>query len=172
MPLRYKSQMRVLRPAAGWLNGTAPSPDELRGRPVLIHFWSLSVREAMGQISRPREWLRRFGGELQVYGVHTPLAVEDMDHPRVAAAVGELRMEHPTALDGDDGALADAYDVRELPAYFLFDSQLRLRNHRAGGRAADEMERILSRLFPRHTARAPAAIPYPPRGGVTWAEHR
>src|SRR5919106_4528360 len=90
MPLRYKSQMRVLRPAAGWLNGAAPEPNELRGHPVLVYFWSLSVREAMGQISRPREWLRRFGGELQGFRGHTPPPGEDMDHPRLAPAPGEV----------------------------------------------------------------------------------
>ena len=174
MPLRYKSHMRLLQPAARWLNGKAPDADALHGRAVMVHFWSLSVREAVAQLPRPREWLGRYAGELQVFGVHTPREVEDMDAGAVAAAVRELGLEYPIALDGDEGALAYAYDVRDLPAFFLFDSQLRLRNRREGTGAADEMERILGRVFPRRTARAPTAAirqsPY--RGGATWAEQR
>jgi hypothetical protein len=149
MPARYKSQMRPLRPAPRWLNNGAIDVEDLRGKPVLVHFWSMSVPVAVKQIPRLQSWMRRYGRELQFISVHTPLAVADMDHSRVAAAVSELGLRNPVALDGDDGALADTYDVRDSPAYFLFDAQLRLRNHRAGRGATEAMERILVRVFPR-----------------------
>lgn len=116
---------------------------------MLVHFFSLSSGEAVQQLARVRAWCDRYGGALQFVGVHSPLEVSDMDHEGVAGAVRELGLRHPVALDGDDGALADGYDVRASPAYFLFDAQLRLRNQRSGAGAAEAMERILARVFPR-----------------------
>lgn len=149
MPLRYKTQMRTLRPAARWVNGEQPELEQLRGRPVLVHFWSLSAPASVEQMSSLREWIRRYAATLRVLGIHTPLEVGDMDHGKVADSLRQLGVEHPVALDGDDGALADAYDVRDSPAYFLFDAQLQLRNLRWGPGADRAMDRILAKVFPR-----------------------
>ena len=145
MPPRYKWQMRPLRPACCWVNGAPPDLEGLRGRPVLLVFWAASKGVALRQLPRLERWVRQHGLPVKVMSVHTPQDVADMDPARVTAAIRESDIHHPVALDGEDGALADAYDVRQLPAYFRFDAQLRLRNRGEGTRAVKAMDRLLSR---------------------------
>jgi hypothetical protein len=145
MPPRYKWQMRPLRPACTWVNGGPPELEGLRGRPVLLFFWSTSNQASLRQLSRLEQWVQRRGLTLEVMSVHTPLEVDDMDQRRVMSVIRDSEIHHPVALDGDDGALADAYDVRDLPAYFRFDAQLQLRNRKEGRRAVAVMDRLLAR---------------------------
>jgi AhpC/TSA family len=137
--------MRPLCPACHWVNGEAPDLEGLRGRPVLVLFWSTSDQVALRQISRIEQWIQRRGFPLEVVSVHTPLQVVDMDPNRVIAVIRENDIHHPVALDGDDGALADAYDVRDLPAYYHFDAELRLRKKREGTGAVAAMDRLMER---------------------------
>lgn len=146
MPLHIDTLIRPLRPAVQWENGGPLDVDRLRGAPVLVHFWSLSCGACKTQMEQVNEWARRYAGRLTVVGVHTPLSVEDMDHERVVDAIRALDVRHPVALDGDDGALADAYQVHVTPAYFLFDANGRLRQYHAGVEATDPVERAIERV--------------------------
>jgi hypothetical protein len=111
---------------------------------VLLFFWATSNRMALWQLSRLEQWIQRRGRPIEVMSVHTPLEVTDMDQGRVMSAIRECGLHHVVALDDEDGALADAYDVRDLPAYFHFDAQLRLRNRKEGNGAVAAMDRLLA----------------------------
>lgn len=141
MTLRVGTSVRPLRPAARWVNGP-PSGEEGR-RPLLVHFWSLSCEPCLAQLPRVERWARELGDGLRVVSVHSPLEVSDMDHEKVIEILRRFTFTHPVALDGDDGALADIWDISTLPAYFVFGADQVLRAYFAGEAAADEVERAL-----------------------------
>ncbi len=145
MPLRLDTLMPPLRPAHRWLNDDPVREAELRGHPVLVHFWALSCPTCKEQFPRLAEWQARYP-ELQVISVHTPLSVEDMNDEAVADAVAAFELSMPVALDGDDGALADAYHIQVLPAFFVFDAEGHLRLYHAGPDALEPVGRTLERL--------------------------
>ena len=146
MTLRLGTSAQPLRPAARWVNGP-PKPEELKGYALLMHFWSLSCKPCVAQLPRVEEWTRKYGDRLRVVSVHTPLEVDDMDHEKVLATARSYAMSHPLALDGDDGALADLYQVGRTPAYYLFDAEKKLRAFLAGDDAATQVESALERLL-------------------------
>jgi thiol-disulfide isomerase/thioredoxin len=156
MPLRLDTQLRPLDAAVGWINSGPLSAEALRGRPTLVHFWALSCQSCKSQLPQLGQWQRQYGERLQIVSVHSPLRVTDLDPDRVVRAVHQLGLDHPVALDGDEGALADAYDVHLTPSYFLFDAEGRLRHYHAGVEAADPVARAIERLL------GPADHPLPP----------
>jgi thiol-disulfide isomerase/thioredoxin len=157
--------MPPLRPAHRWLNDGPVDAGQLVRRPVLVHFWAQSSPLCREQLPRLAGWRARFG-DVAVVSVHTPLAVEDMDDDRVVDAVSAHGVTHPVALDGDDGALADAYQVYRTPAYFLFDDEGQLALYATGPEAMDLVERALERLMPRREdrRREEAGWPHPHPG--------
>lgn len=149
MPLRLDTQFRPLHPAHRWVNGEPPPSEALRGKPILLHFWAMSCASCHEQLARLVEWEERFGDRVHIISVHTPLAVSDMNEERVVGAIMGHGLRHPVAIDGEDGALADAYDLRMLPSYFVFDQEGRLRHFHAGLKATESVERALTRLLER-----------------------
>ena len=146
MPLRLGTQIRRLTNALAWVNVTTPVDlGALRGKVVLVHFWALSCQACKAQLHYLQDWRRKYGERLAIVSVHSPIEVEDMDDERVEDAVGELGIEHPVALDDEDGSLADLYDVHITPSYFLFDTEGRLRHYHAGTEAAGPVARALER---------------------------
>ncbi|MBX5480532.1 MAG: TlpA family protein disulfide reductase [Myxococcaceae bacterium] len=139
-------QARPLRPAARWLNGP-PTPEELRDRALVIHFWSLSCQPCLEQLPRVKAWAKRNPELLKVISVHTPLELGDMEPERVVEEVRRVGIEHPLALDGDDGALADIYQVGRTPACFLFDGEKKLRAVQTGPGAAERLEPEIAELL-------------------------
>lgn len=147
MALHLDTLIRPLRPATRWENSGPIDVDSLRGRPVLVHFWSVSCRSCKAQMDQVNAWHNEFGDRLAFIGVHTPLSVEDMNDDRVLDAIHALELRHPVALDGDDGALADIYQVQLTPAYYLFDANGRLRLYFAGEEALEPVRRAIERVL-------------------------
>lgn len=144
--MRLGTDFRPLRPAARWVHGGARDAEHPRRKPELLHFFSLSS-EALGEdLPRISEWAHEFGDQLKVVGVHTPVEVADMDPDRVVEEVDRYGLDYPVALDGDDGALADKYDVRVTPSYYLFDEDGHLRHYHAGAEGAESVEHALEEL--------------------------
>lgn len=170
MPLRLDTPMPSLRPVHRWLNGGPVREPELRGRPVLVHFWALSCPTCKEQFPRLAEWQARFP-ELQMVSIHTPLSVEDMNDDGVMDAVAAFDLEMPVALDGDDGALADAFHIQVLPAFFVFDAEGRLRLYHAGPAALEPVGRALERLMHDDEQEHHEEHPHQPDGQGAGATH-
>ncbi|MGA9523887.1 MAG: redoxin domain-containing protein [Myxococcaceae bacterium] len=147
MPLRLHSSIPPLRDAVRWVNSSPVDVAKLRGRPVLVHFMSMSCTACKEQLPDVRAWARRYGGRLQLVGVHTPTQPQDADEERVEQAIRELQLSHPVALDNEEGDLADAYQVRFTPSYFLFDRNGELRHFHGGFEAVDPVARAIERVL-------------------------
>lgn len=128
--------MRVeLQPSGGWLN-----PEAMRSAPItIVHVWALSCSLCKAQMATVRRWLT--DERVRVISVHTPIRPEEADREQIARMADGIGLTAPIALD-DDGGIADALEVRSLPAYFVYDADA-LRFIAAGAGADRRVEDTL-----------------------------
>jgi thiol-disulfide isomerase/thioredoxin len=150
MPLEIGASMPSLEGATEWLNATgAHAAHESEGHPTLVHFWSVSCGVCKESLPRVAEWRDRLAARgLRVVAVHTPRAEADTDTEAVRDAVTEYDITEPCAVDNEH-RLRDAFrnERGDVPAYYLFDAEGKLRSFAAGERGfatvAASLERIL-----------------------------
>jgi DNA-binding beta-propeller fold protein YncE len=119
---RTRVRAPELRGAGGWIGADALTLAELRGKVVLLDFWTLACINCLRVAEELRGLERRFAGELVVLGVHSPKFPHEHDHEAVRAAVARHRVEHPV-LDDPDLTTWDAYAVRAWPTLVLVDAE-------------------------------------------------
>ena len=139
-----------------WLNVDQP-PDlaSLRGRVVLVEFWTFGCINCQRVIPAIREWHERYAGDdFAVVSVHYPefSYEEDVENIRVAAA--RLGVDYPIAVD-NDGATWRAYGQRFWPTLYLLDKRGHIRYKHIGEGAYAETEAVIQALM---------AEPDPPSG--------
>jgi thiol-disulfide isomerase/thioredoxin len=133
--------------ATGWLNSPPLTAAALRGRVVLVDFWTFTCINWLRTLPYVRAWAEAYKGQgLVVIGVHTPeFAVEhDVEHVRRAAQ--ELRVVHPIALD-NDYSIWRAFENNAWPARYVVDAQGRIRHHHDGEGEYERSERIIRQLL-------------------------
>ncbi len=146
MPLRLGSPMPELSGATEWLNGE-PAQDDLRGSPVLVHFWAVSCHICHDNMPALRKWRDEYGPRgLKLVGIHMPRQEEDMDVAKVREEVKAMDVTEPCAIDNTH-AMADAFQNKFMPAYFLFDREGNLKSRTAGDAGLAMLESALARLF-------------------------
>jgi thiol-disulfide isomerase/thioredoxin len=119
--------------AAGtWINSAPLSLAELRGRVVLVEFWTYSCSNCLRVLPYVAQWHRRYAAQgLVVIGVHTPeFDVERIDG-NVRAAVERLHIPFPVLQDNDYRTW-EAYGNQFWPALYLIDRTGRIVYHRFG----------------------------------------
>lgn len=109
-----------LRGAGGWIGVEELSLQALRGRFVLLDFWTLCCVNCVRVTEELRGLERRWGDELLVVGVHSPKFPYEHDHEAVRTAVARHRIEHPV-LDDPGRESSDQYAVRAWPTLVLVD---------------------------------------------------
>ena len=147
---RLGTQMPALEGATEWFNATgAHAEAEAKGRPTLVHFWSVSCGICKENMPRVAEWRDRRGGEgLRVIAVHMPRYEADMDAEAVRDAVTQYNITEPCAVDNGH-KLRDAFHNEQgyVPAYYLFDGEGKLRSFAAGERGLDMLGSALERVL-------------------------
>jgi thiol-disulfide isomerase/thioredoxin len=90
--------------ATGWLNSSPLTPAELRGRVVLVDFWTYTCINWLRTLAFVRAWSEKYSDRgLVVIGVHTPEFAFEREVENVREAVEAMRVEYPIALDSDYG---------------------------------------------------------------------
>ena len=152
MPMRIGTQMPPLEGATEWFNATgAHAAAEAEGRPVLVHFWSVSCGICKDNMPRVASWRdERAPQGLRVIAVHMPRHEADTDVEAVREAVSLYGITEPCAVDNEH-KLKDAFQNEQgfVPAYYLFDAEGKLRGFAAGERGLDVIGPALERLLPR-----------------------
>lgn len=146
MPMRIGTPLPSLDGAAEWRNGTVTA-DDLRGKPVLIHFWAVSCgicSEQMPQVNAWRETLADKG--VRLVSVHMPRYEADTDLNAVDAAIAKYGLTQPCAIDNLH-RIADAFGNEFVPAFYLFDAEGKLKSFSAGENAARLVQPALERLL-------------------------
>jgi len=104
----------------GWIGVGQLDLAALRGKVVLLDFWTLACVNCLRVIEELRGLERRWVDELVVVGVHSPKFPHERDHAAVRAAVARHRVEHPV-LDDPASRTWSAYAVRAWPTQVLVD---------------------------------------------------
>jgi thiol-disulfide isomerase/thioredoxin len=145
--LPIEGELASLDGATGWLNSEPLSPADLKGKVVLVDFWTYTCINWLRTLSYIRAWSEKYEEHgLVVIGVHTPEFPFEEDVDNVREAVKEMMVEYPVALDSDYG-IWRAFDNHYWPAAYVADAEGRIRHHRFGEGGYDELERIIQRLL-------------------------
>jgi thiol-disulfide isomerase/thioredoxin len=133
--------------ATGWLNSPPLTPADLRGKLVLVDFWTYTCINWLRTLSYVRAWAEKYGERgLVVIGVHTPEFPSERDVENVREAAQELRVGYPIALDSDY-AVWRAFRNRYWPAVYIADAEGQIRYRHFGEGAYDECERVVQQLL-------------------------
>jgi thiol-disulfide isomerase/thioredoxin len=133
--------------ATGWLNSPPLTPAELRGKVVLVQFWTYTCINWLRTLPYVRAWAERYQDHgLVVVGVHTPEFDFEHDLDNVHRAVTDLGVDYPVATD-NDYAIWTAFDNHYWPALYLIDAQGQIRHHRFGEGDDQQSEMILQQLL-------------------------
>jgi thiol-disulfide isomerase/thioredoxin len=150
MPMRIGTPMPALDGATEWFNGSAEGAlKETEGRPVLIHFWSLSCGMCKENLPRVVEWREKYAPlGLRLIAVHMPRFPEDTDVAAVREAIATYGIIEPCAVDNEH-KMRDAFlnDHGYVPAYYLFDGQHKLKSFAAGEYGVKVIEPAVERLM-------------------------
>jgi cytochrome c biogenesis protein CcdA/thiol-disulfide isomerase/thioredoxin len=130
-----------------WINTQPLSAAALKGRVVLIDFWTYSCINCLRTLPYIRAWADRYKSSgLVVIGVHTPEFPFEKDPANVQRAVRELNITYPVALDNDYG-IWKAFGNQYWPSDYLVDATGRLRHHHFGEGKYDETEKRIQELL-------------------------
>ncbi len=133
--------------ATGWLNSEPLTPEALRGKVVLVDFWTYTCINWLRTLGHVRAWAERYEGQgLVVIGVHTPEFPFERDVDNVRWAVQEDRIEYPVALDSRYGVW-QAFANHYWPAVYIADAEGRIRHHHFGEGGYEECERAVQELL-------------------------
>ena len=133
--------------AAGWLNSEPLGPAELRGRVVVVNFWTLTCINWLRQEPYVRAWSRAYRDDgLVVIGVHTPEFSFERELDRVRQATVEREIDYPVVVDSDY-TIWDAFANRYWPALYFVDKEGIIRDQQFGEGRYAQSERIIQRLL-------------------------
>jgi thiol-disulfide isomerase/thioredoxin len=133
--------------ATGWLNSEPLTPAGLRGKVVLVDFWTYTCINWLRTLGYVRAWAEKYEDQgLVVVGVHTPEFPFEKDPDNVRWAAKELRVEYPVALD-PEYAVWRAFGNHYWPAVYIADAEGRIQHHQFGEGGYDECERVIQRLL-------------------------
>jgi thiol-disulfide isomerase/thioredoxin len=139
--------MPSLDGATGWLNSEPLGPAELRGRVVLVNFWTLTCINWLRQEPYVRAWWQAYRNDgLVVIGVHTPEFSFEQEIDRVRQATKERGVDYPVALD-NDYEIWSAFDNHYWPALYFVDAEGIIRDEHFGEGRYEESERVIQRLL-------------------------
>jgi thiol-disulfide isomerase/thioredoxin len=152
-----------LRGAGGWINTDQPlALRDLRGRVVLLDFWTFCCINCLRVIEELRPLEARFGDRLVVIGVHSPKFPHEADHAAVVRAAGRHRISHPV-LDDPDLETWQQYGVRAWPTLVVIDPEGYVVAMASGEGNGPALERVVAQLLEGRTdlAAGPAFTPVP-----------
>jgi thiol-disulfide isomerase/thioredoxin len=149
----------------GWLNTDRPlSLADLRGRFVLLDFWTFCCVNCLHVLDELRPLEERYAGELVVVGVHSPKFVHEADPEALRAAVERYEVTHPV-LDDPELETWQAYTARAWPTLVLIDPEGYVVAQYAGEGHEHAIDALVAELRDDHLARGtlqPGGSPYVP----------
>jgi len=130
-----------------WLNSPPLTPEALRGKVVMVDFWTYSCINCLRALPFVESWYEKYKDHgLVVIGVHAPEFAFEKDPNNVRRAVADLKVTYPVALD-NDYAIWQAFNNQYWPAHYFIDAVGRIRGHHFGEGNYDESEQTLRKLL-------------------------
>jgi len=145
--LGVEGQLPPLGGAVAWLNSPPLTPAGLKGKVVLVDFWTYSCINCLRSIPYVRAWAGKYKDQgLVVIGVHAPEFAFEKRIDNVKRAVADLEITYPVAID-NDYVIWTMFNNEYWPAHYFIDSQGRIRYHHFGEGGYEESERVIQRLL-------------------------
>jgi thiol-disulfide isomerase/thioredoxin len=134
-------------PATAWLGSEPLDLAELRGRVVLVNFWTLTCINWLRQEPYVRAWSQAYRDDgLIVIGVHTPEFAFEHDVDRVRRAIEDRSIGYPVAVD-NDYEIWSAFANHYWPALYFVDADGVIRDQHFGEGRYEESERVIQTLL-------------------------
>ena len=150
--LSDEGPMPDLSGAVGWINSPALSSKSLRGKVVVIDFWTYSCINCLRALPYVEGWAEKYKDSgLVVIGVHTPEFAFEKERANVEKAVRDLKITYPVAIDSDY-KIWQAFNNQYWPAHYFIDGKGRIRYHHFGEGEYDESERVIQQLLKENGA--------------------
>ena len=142
----------VGKPAPGlyggtWLNSAPLTPADLRGKVVLVEFWTFACENCRHTISHVGGWQARHRGEpFVIIGVHTPELARERNVDALRAEIMRQGITWPVVTDNEERTW-DAWHQRYWPVMYLVDKKGIVRYAHIGEGSYDETERMINALI-------------------------
>jgi thiol-disulfide isomerase/thioredoxin len=147
MQLPIEGEMPAFEGATGWLNSKPLTKDSLRGKVVLVEFWTYTCINWLRTAPYVRAWAEKYKDKgLVVIGVHTPEFEFEKDIENVRRETANQNVGYPVAID-NDYAVWSAFSNRYWPALYFVDAAGRIRHHHFGEGEYDRSERVIQQLL-------------------------
>ena len=133
--------------AVAWLNSPPLTAEVLKGKVVLVDFWTYSCINCLRAIPYVRAWAEKYKDQgLVVIGVHAPEFAFEKNVDNVKKAVSDLKIGYPVAID-NDYAIWRAFSNQYWPAHYFIDAEGRIRHHHFGEGDYEGSERAIRQLL-------------------------
>jgi cytochrome c biogenesis protein CcdA/thiol-disulfide isomerase/thioredoxin len=154
LELPVEGQLPSLDQLGPWINSAGLTPEQLKGKVVLIDFWTYSCINCIRSIPYVRAWHQVYADDgLVVIGIHAPEFAFERNPDNVRKAVADLGIRYPVALD-NDLIVWTALKNNYWPAHYFFDAQGRQRYHHYGEGNYARSEMVIRQLL-AEAGRAP-----------------
>jgi len=160
-PLPVESTRPSLEGGTQWLNAEPQSIPALRGKVVLVNFWTYSCVNCLRTLPYVKAWAQKYADRgLVVVGVHAPEFAFEKDRSNVEKALQQLNISYPVVQD-NGFRIWRAFNNQYWPALYLMDAQGRVRHHQFGEGGYAATERALNELLREAQAPSAATAPAP-----------
>ncbi|POA20969.1 MULTISPECIES: cytochrome c biogenesis protein DipZ [unclassified Pseudomonas] len=145
--LPVEGQLPPLNGAVQWLNSPPLDAQALKGKVVLVDFWTYSCINCLRTLPYVKAWAEKYRDQgLVVIGVHAPEFAFERDVGNVTKAMKELGINYPVAID-NGYKIWRAFNNEYWPAHYFADAQGRIRYHHFGEGDYAESERVIQQLL-------------------------
>jgi thiol-disulfide isomerase/thioredoxin len=145
--LPTEGELPSLGSAAAWLNSPPLTVAGLRGKVVLVDFWTYTCINWLRQLPYVRAWGEKYKDKgLVVIGVHAPEFAFEKNVDNVRRAAKDMRVDYPIAVDSDH-AIWRAFKNQYWPALYFVDARGRIRHHHFGEGEYERSETVIQQLL-------------------------
>jgi thiol-disulfide isomerase/thioredoxin len=157
-------ELASLERADAWLNSPPLTAPALRGKVVLIDFWTYTCINWLRTAPYVRAWADKYRDQgLVVIGVHAPEFSFEKNLNNVRWAAKDMRVDYPVAVDNDH-VIWRAFSNQYWPALYFIDAQGRVRHHHFGEGGYEQSEMIIQELLAEAGATGVDREPVPVSG--------
>ena len=133
--------------AVTWINSPPLTMAQLKGKVVVVDFWTYSCINCLRSVPYVRAWAEKYKDrDLVVIGVHAPEFAFEKNVGNVKKAVADLKIGYPVAVD-NDYAIWRAFNNQFWPAHYFIDATGKIRFHHFGEGDYDQSERVIQQLL-------------------------
>lgn len=149
----YRSDLPMLGPlpsldgASTWLNSAPLDTAQLRGKVVLVDFWTYSCINCIRTLPYVRAWAEKYRDQgLIVIGVHTPEFGFEKDTGNISKAIARFKIDYPIAVDSEH-RIWDTFHNNAWPVFYIADAQGQVRSRFVGEGNYDKAEKVIQSLL-------------------------